>query len=570
MPTVDDLKIKLRQLDGRGYKAYKDIKGVYSFPGYTLHIDYVQGDPFATPSRFRMILPQETTRFPQELTRNKVRQIALADYLIRQFHQQAQKKSKNRGIGKSGLIQIDYPKQEVLERSSATIDNTRLEIRFFLGLPARGRTILGQAAIEMIHDDLPYIFEKALIFQNTDQAAVQAFVETIEDAEAMRSQLKTHGLVAFVADGALLPRRSGIDSRPLKNKGIPFQSPPAFQVTLNRPNRGTISGMGIPGGVTLIVGGGYHGKSTLLRAIEFGIYNHPPGDGREYVVTDADAVKIRAEDGRAVSGVDLSPFINKLPQEQSTEDFSTQNASGSTSQAANILEALEVKPSLFLIDEDTAATNFMIRDHRMQELISKDKEPITPFIDKVRQLYQEYGVSSLLVIGGSGDYFESADQVIAMENYLPCDVTAEARAIALRYASERTHEGGRAFGEIRHRAPLPQSLNPKTSTRALYLKVPDIKTIHIGMERIDLSAIEQLVEQSQVRAIAHALLYAKTHYMDGSRTLAEITDALMKDIQNEGLDKLTGIPYGDLACFRRFEWVFALNRLRTLKVTILN
>ncbi|MFQ5588392.1 MAG: ABC-ATPase domain-containing protein [Nitrospiria bacterium] len=566
MPTAEDLKNKLRQLDGRGYKAYKDIKGRYTFPAYTLCIDYVQGDPFATPSRFRIIVPQETAQFPKTLTQNKIRRIALADYLTRRFHYHAKQKSKNRGIGKSGLIEIDRPRQEVLARTSATIDDVRLEVRFFIGLPARGRTILGGQAIEMIHSDLPQIVEKALKFQNLDQKAVRLFVETVEDAEAIRSQLKNRGLVAFVGNGALLPRKSGIDPCPLDGPAVPFQSPPAFQVTLNRPNAGDIRGMGIPAGVTLIVGGGYHGKSTLLRAIEFGVYNHPPGDGREFVVTDADAVKIRAEDGRAVSGVDISPFIANLPQEQSTRDFSTQNASGSTSQAANIIEALELQPSLLLIDEDTAATNFMIRDHRMQELIAKEKEPITPFIDKVRQLYREYGVSSLLVIGGSGDYFETADQVIALENYRPHDVTKAAKAIAEKYASERTPEGGGSFGTIRERAPLPQSLNPKKAAREVYLKTHDVETIIFGAEKINLSAVEQLVEPGQARAIAHALLYAKAHYIDGERTLSEITDRLMHDIENEGLDKLTGIPYGDLAVFRRFEWAAALNRLRTLKI----
>ena len=153
---------------------------------------------------------------------------------------------------------------------------------------------------------------------------------------------------------------------------------------------------GFPQGITLIVGGGFHGKSTLLNALEAGVYNHKPNDGRELVITDPDVVKIRAEDGRSVSGVDISPFINNLPFGQETTQFSTENASGSTSQAANIMEALECEELLrMLVDEDTAATNFMIRDQRMQQLIAKDKEPITPFIDRVRQLYNEHNVSTI-------------------------------------------------------------------------------------------------------------------------------------------------------------------------------
>ncbi len=566
MQSAETLRFRLQSLEGRGYKAYKTIKGRYAFSAYTLIIDYVQGDPFATPSRFRILLSHSAASFPKTLRQNRIRQIALADYLCRQFHLQAKKKSKNRGIGKSGLIEIDAPKQAVLLRTALMIDSDGLEVRFFMGLPARGRSILGKQAIEMIFSDLPEMVEKALQYKNLDAALVRAFVETVEDAEALRNQLADRALLAFVANGAILPRKSGIDARPLKEGAVPFQSPAAFQVVLDRPNAGVIAGMGIPFGVTLIVGGGYHGKSTLLRAIESGIYNHPPGDGREYVVTHSDAVKVRAEDGRAVSGADISPFINNLPLKQSTDVFYTQNASGSTSQAANIVEALEVGASLLLLDEDTAATNFMIRDHRMQKLIAKSQEPITPFIDKVRQLYMAYGVSTILVIGGSGDYFEVADQVIAMENFLPKDVSAEARAIAEKYPSKRAKEGGEAFGQITARAVLPKSLNPKSRTREVYLKVPDIKTLVFGNETVDLSALEQVAEKSQVRAIAHALLYAKNHYMDGDATLSDIAAALMWDISKQGLDVLTGIPYGDVAIFRRFEWAAALNRLRGLEI----
>ncbi len=566
MKTADELRNTLHQIDGQGYKAYKKIKGAYTFSDFSLFIDYVQGDPFATPSRFRLHVAQTVAQFPESLCQNKTRRIALADYLTRQFHLQARKKSKNLGIGKSGLIEIDRPRQAVLERTAATIHDDYLEIRFFLGLPARGRTILGQQAIEMIHDALPALVEKALKFKNLDAPAVQEFVETIEDAEVIRAQLKAHALVSFVANGAILPRKSGINPHPLKNSPISFQTPSAFEVTLERPNAGKITGMGIPLGVTLIVGGGYHGKSTLLRAIEFGIYNHPPGDGREFVVTDLDAVKIRSEDGRAVSGVDISPFINNLPQKQATQVFSTENASGSTSQAANIVEALEVKPTLLLIDEDTAATNFMIRDYRMQELITKEQEPITPFIDKVRQLYIAHQISTILVIGGSGDYFETADHVIAMENFKPYDATQAAKDIAEKYPSERTPEGGGRFGAIGQRVPLAESLNPKTATREVYLKTHDIETIAFGDETIDLSGIEQLVEKSQARAIGHALLYAKSQLIDGKRTVSEITDLLMEEIEKKGLDALTGTLYGDLAYFRRFEWIAALNRLRTLRV----
>ena len=178
----------------------------------------------------------------------------------------------------------------------------------------------------------------------------------------------------------LLPRRSGVDDRPLEGGGVvPFRSPESLRVVLQAPNAGSVPGMGVPVGVTLVVGGGFHGKSTLLRALEAGVYNHRPGDGRERVVSDPDTVKVRAEDGRAVAGVDISAFIDGLPLGQDTHHFTTPNASGSTSQAATIVEALESGAHALLVDEDTSATNFMLRDRRMQSLVPKDAEPITPF-----------------------------------------------------------------------------------------------------------------------------------------------------------------------------------------------
>jgi predicted ABC-class ATPase len=351
MTNKESLQRHLRQLDNRGYKAYKDIQGNYDFSEFTLIIDYVQGDPFASPSKFRVRVPPNIAQLPGELFNSRSREIALRDYLTRQFDQAAHSISSKRGTGKSGLIAVTGFGQEVLERTSAFIisSNTSdiedlggVELRFAVGLPASGRSILGRQAAEMLCEDIPQIVSNSLKYANLNAAECRRHVETVEDADWLRQQLAQNGLVAFVADGSILPRRSGVDNSPLLNNAVAFQSPPSLKVEFNCPNRGLISGMGIPAGLTLIVGGGYHGKSTLLRAIELGVYNRIPGDGREFVVTNPAAVKIRAEDGRSVAGVDISPFINHLPQGRDTAQFYTENASGSTSQAANIIEALEV------------------------------------------------------------------------------------------------------------------------------------------------------------------------------------------------------------------------------------
>ena len=567
MRNQDQLRSTLERLDNSSYKAYKDIKGVYDFIDFKLIIDYVQGDPFASPSRFRVQIPQSIAGFPEFLFQSLSREIALRDYLTRQFIKVASKMSQSRGTGKSGLIATTGVGQEVLERTSVLVDEEMVEVRFIAGLPAKGRRILGRQAAEMLCDDVPEIVDQALIYQSLSPKAIRRHVETIEDADWLRKQLSQRNLVAFVPNGAILPRRSGVDDRPLADKNVvPFQSPAELQVSFDCPNGGTVEGMGISQGITLIVGGGYHGKSTLLQALELGIYNHVPDDGREFVVTNPEAVKIRAEDGRNVVGVDISPFINQLPQGRSTSDFSSPNASGSTSQAANIVEALEAGAKVLMVDEDTAATNFMIRDRRMQQLISKDKEPITPFIDKIQQLYQDYEVSTILVMGGSGDYFDMANTVIAMENFRPYEVTAKAKEIAESNRTERNIEGGESFGAITPRIPLASSIDPSRGKKEVDVKVRDDDEVSFGDEDIDLAAVEQLVDKGQLRAIAAGIVYAKKQYLDGKRTLPEILDLVFADIDEKGLDVITPSPQHDLAYFRRFELAAALNRLRTLSV----
>ena len=262
-----------------------------------------------------------------------------------------------------------------------------VEARFVVGLPAAGRRVLTREAVGLLVDDVPSVVRTSLCAESYPAEELLLHAEVNEDADALRSLLPEMGLVAFVADGAVLPRRSGIEQAPMLDRAVPFESPASLRVHVDLPNAGSASGAGIPRGVTLIVGGGYHGKSTLLEALERGVYNHRPGDGRERVVSDPTAVKIRAKDGRSISGVDISPFIGPLPLGQGTRRFDSADASGSTSQAAAIVEAVEAGAGTLLVDEDTAATNFMIRDRRMQALVPRDLEPITPFVDRVRLLH---------------------------------------------------------------------------------------------------------------------------------------------------------------------------------------
>jgi len=567
MMGEEDLRSTLSRIDGRGYRVYKDIQGRYRFDPHTLIIDHVQGDPFAAPSRVRAIVPQSAACFPADTFSGRSRNMALRDFLARRFSDSARSISKGcRGTGRSGTITIDRPGQEILERTSILVDGDQVEARFVMGLPAYGRRVAGTQAISMFFDELPQIVRSSLLFGNLESAAVHRHVETAEDADDLRERLGGMGLVAFVADGAVLPRASGIDARPLRHGNVvEFRSPPSLRVEVDLPNRGRVTGMGIPNGITLIVGGGYHGKSTLLNALELGVYDHVPGDGRELVVTDPTAMKIRAEDGRRIERTDISPFISNLPFGRDTVGFSTEDASGSTSQAANIIESLEIGSTTLLIDEDTSATNFMIRDHRMQELVSKDKEPITPFVDKVRQLYEDEGVSTILVIGGSGDYFDVADQVICMIDYVPHDLTQDAREIAERNRSERRPEGGERFGRITPRIPLAKSFDPSKGRRDVKISSKGLHSIAFGTQSIDLGQLEQLVDVSQTRAIGDAIHYA-TGLMDDRTTMREIVEGVMSDVTVKGLDVLGERPVGDRVLFRAQELAAAINRLRTLEV----
>ena len=502
MANPDTLKDLLIQIDGQGYKAYKQIRGSYAFDDYLLSIDHVQGDPFAAPSRFRVRLDLERTGYPETLWTNRSRTTGFCSFLAAQFSKRAHLVCRGRGSGKSGFIGIDTPGQEILERTCVMLSDGALEARFFVGLPATGRRVRGRDVIAMIFEDIPAIVASSLI----DAGAVQTATSRYADAEFLRRQLQRHHLVAFVGNGSVLPRRSGVEQTPLASETtIPFQSPPSLRVSFDAPNAGKIDGMGVPRGVTLVVGGGFHGKSTLLQALQRGVYNHVPDDGREWVVTDETAVKIRAEDGRSIASVDISPFFDRLPDGSNTKNFSTSNASGSTSQAAATVEAIEIGARLLLIDEDTCASNFMSRDHRMQQLVDPENEPITPLIDRLRNLYEQFGVSTILVAGSNGDFFEVADTVIAMENYSPRDATGEAASIARRYASRRRSESTGVWKDVSHRSLRLDLLDPRKGDRGVYQKVRDRHTILFGEDTIDLRAAEQVVDSSQTRAMAAAL-----------------------------------------------------------------
>jgi len=556
MHDPDGLKDALRRIDNASYGAYKRIKGAWRLDDLELRIDHVQGDPYAAPSRVRVLAP--TAVDPDSLTDRDTRD-ATEDFLLRRFGDELDPAGggrrastpARRGSGKSGAIEVYRPGPEVVERSALRLhpDGTA-EIRLRVGLPARGRRILGRQAWALLAEDLPRA-ARALL----DLHGLDAHVHSVRIQRGLRRQLAEHGLVAFLAEGSVLPRVSGIDDAPLPD-AVPVQSPPSLRVSLSTPD-GPIEGLGIPEGVTVLIGGGFHGKSTMLQAIQRGHLDHVPGDGRERVVTVSDAVKVRAEDGRSVRSVDISAFLADLPGGTSTAPFSTDDASGSTSQASALVEAIASGARALLLDEDTSATNLLVRDARMRALIPADREPITPLVERVRQLHQDLGISSLLVIGGVGDYLAAADSVILMDSWMPQDATVAARQLL----PERPVPPG-PLPSPGPRVPLRQGLAPgKLRTRSA-------RRLEYGRQELDLVAVEQILDRAHAATVGEALRFVHEHLADGHRPLSAILDALDAILDDEGVEALSpwDTPTGDLVRPRRHEVAAALNRLRSLQI----
>ncbi len=560
MRTARDLRHMLDDIDRRGYPAYKGLRGGYALEGFDLAIDHVQGDPFAAPSGLACCLSHEQAGWPMALIDTPWRRVAFEDFLVRRFCRAAARWShKVGGSGKSGFLGTSRPGPEVLERSACVVGKRGLEVRFEAGFPAHGRTVDASGLARMLFDFVPRIVDEALVCHERDLAQAQAVADLADDQHALHEELRVRDLVAFVADGSVLPRESGVSARPMPG-ARPFVSPQTMAVTVELPHRGAVSGMGIRRGVTLIVGGGYHGKSTLLQALQEGVYDHIAGDGRELVACDASAVKLRAEDRRAVHGADISLFIDNLPNGADTRQFSTADASGSTSQAASCVEALEAGAQALLIDEDTSATNFMVRDELMAAVVSAEHEPITPFVERVRDLWERAGVSSVIVVGSSGAFFAQADAVIQMDAYEARDITERVREVcAERGVAGAVRAGGFALPDARGPVALHGCGGQRVKVRS------NRDAVQVGEGSADLRLVEQLVDPEQAAALAQMMRFAAGRgLLSGQRSIAQIVREVYAEVEEAGLDVLD--EHGTAGCGltlpRPQEFAAALNRWR--------
>lgn len=565
MNHASDLKKQLLSIHRKSYPAYKSLKGVYDFGEYILSIDHVQGDPFASPSLVTIRIPFSVHRFPKDLYKTPETKAAFEDHLLRRFASQIRKFSfQAKGSGKSGLLSVSSCGQEILSRTACEICTSKdstLIFRFHIGFPANGRTINATELEKILFDFLPSCVERGCLYRTCDKKKLTETFELAEDQTFIRKEIHRLGLAAFVADGSILPRQSGVSDLPMKD-GVAFSSPESLRVTLHLPHRGSLSGMGIPHGITLIVGGGYHGKSTLLKALETGVYPHIAGDGREYVITDESAVKLRSEDGRIIKNVDISLFINDLPNGRDTTSFSTLDASGSTSQAAGTVESIEAESRLFLIDEDTSATNFMVRDTFMQQVISREKEPITPFLERAQDLYEKAGISTILVAGSSGAFFHIADTVIQMDCYHPVDITEKVKTLCKDYPLSPSSPAPFRMPSAKRIFARPSKKQADRRDGKIRQRSKDV--FSIGKEEVDLRYVEQIKDSEQTASLALLLGYAKDHYSDGKKTIPEIADLLYQELKQNGYSGFFRNSYipGGYAIPRLQEIHACLNRYR--------
>ncbi|MCR4656759.1 MAG: ABC-ATPase domain-containing protein [Lachnospiraceae bacterium] len=564
---MNRLEQLLKQNDHKPYPAYKSLKGRYTFPTYILSIDHVQGDPFAAPSSLSIRMSAKQHGFPMEYIQEPHRRIMLQDHLLRLFHRELGRYShKAGGSGKSGTLTVSSCGQEVLERSALVItpSDGSLILRFSAGFPAAGRTTLAMELKKMLFDFVPLSVAKSLRYNAINKDVLAKWISLSDDQKALRDQLKENGLIAFIANGAVLPRKSGVDDRPMAD-AVPFKSTSEDEITLKLPGGRSITGLGIRSGITLIVGGGYHGKSTLLKALERGVYDHIPGDGREYVITECTAVKLRAEDGRSIKQLDISLFIRNLPNGKDTVSFSTEDASGSTSQAAGTVEAILSGSKTLLIDEDTSATNFMVRDALMHKVIHPGEEPIIPFISRMRSLYEDLGISTVLVAGSSGAFFEVSDNIIQMKEYNPVNITDIAKKAAEEFP-DAAPAPDKAVQFTDDRVPSPN--RQVTESRKVKVRGSGTDSVSLNRESVELRFVEQVVDNEQTNLLGAMLRTLEEHGFNGRTPLTECVNGLYDRIKKDSFSAVCGqgdIP-GNYAMVRIHELWAMVNRYRGLNL----
>ena len=578
------------------YKSLAE-KG-WDFGDFSLEFLHVQGDPFAPASRVMIKAGLQMLGYPAEWGSSFERRLALSDYLHRRMSTVVKEKYPE----KDAAVLFDVAGPEMLVRNSLWIDNGELRAVLQVRLPGEGRKIQAEVAAEILTMVLPDLVSASLFndggrCEGGVKPELAAHYQVLADRATILSELENRGLCAFVPDGAVLPRESGISEAPMAG-AVPFVAPEEMAVILNVNGR-EVRGMGIPKGITVITGGAFHGKSTLLQALTRSVYPHVPGDGREGIVIDESALRVGVEDGRSVRGTDLSQFVRDLPGGVSTKNFTTASASGSTSEAANLLEAMEAGSSTYLIDEDSSAVNFLIRDSRVRKLLGDDREPLIPLTDRIREIC--YGTANasegssvanasenkraarsfILVAGACGDYLELADNIIIMANYkAECAKTAGKPCAALGETAMVPPSGLAPFvapacrGFVEYIKPIQNSIRPTSAVeRQVKVKLSGDTLLQIGFLVSDTSRLVTLSDKQQRLGAGFMLLNLcqnaisngdASMVQDGvtCATIVEAIQTLTDRIKNVGFRNLPQGMSREMSLPRPVDIACVLFRLR--------
>ncbi len=576
------LKTLLYSISNQPYQKIQKIRGSFQFPHYEFKFIRIQGSPGANPASIASVkVSIESSEFPRQFLISSHSRLAVADFLIRRFKQGIVKFSQqNRGRDGSGSLNTIELSQKMLERDCVLFSEAEIELRFIFSLPAKGSgggQFDADQAWQMFQQELNAIVDYALIYKGYDKASRELLNEYLQiqiKRQEIKHYMEQNGLCVFINNGACLPRQSGIDDQPARGEGIKkFQSPTINQINIPLSNNDRIQGMAIKEGITCITGGGYHGKSTLLQAILAGVYAHIPGDGREFIVTREDAVFIRAEEGRSIRNVDISPFIGTLPNGLNTQSFSSENASGSTSQAASIIEAVESDSRLLLFDEDTCATNFLIRDELIKKVLDSENEPIKPLYSTVRSMWKQHGISMIFVVGGLGVFLQKADTCLMMDNYQCKNITnkvreklgeiAEENEISLDFSAQRllaTDNFNPSYINKRLKKEVPKRIKPLRNSP---------KQLEYGMDLINLEALPQIVEAPQILSVGYCLLRLRKEMeiqANSTQTIEYWLGWLYKMLEQQGLSFLQADYPGTISLPRKYEVAAAINRIRSLRI----
>lgn len=559
---------KIRTLNGKNYGLYKSLADKpWDFGDFVLDFLHVQGDPFAPASRVVVRAKLSALGYAPEWGSDFEHRLALSDFLYRRLGRLVQE----RYPGKDAAVVFNTAGPEMLVRNSLWIDNGELRACLQVRLPGEGRKIQAEEAAEILTMVLPDLVSAGLYCDKAALPALQEYYRVLAERKAILAELDARGLCAFVPDGAVLPRASGLSEMPLEG-AVKFEAPEEMAVTLSVCGR-EIRGMGIPKGITVITGGAFHGKSTLLQALIRAVFPHVPGDGREGIVVDETALRVGVEDGRSVRGTDLSMFVRDLPGGIGTKDFNTLSASGSTSEAANLLEAMEAGARTFFIDEDSSAVNFLIRDVRVRKLLGDEREPLIPLTDRIRGLASA-GMSFVLVAGACGDYLDIADNIIVMANYRAecAKFTAcagQGRSKPAEAVPAAAPSAPAAMPTTRpfaaYMQPLQKSVRPASAVeRQVKVKLSGDFLLQIGFLVADTSRLLTLVDKQQRLGAGFMMLNMLQNAASNSdgeagvagESVAAVAQKLCDSIRNvgfrnlpQGMSREMSLPRAvDIAC----------------------